>query len=184
MTGSRGRNMPEFKGARGAIVSGSLHSRAPVTRWGEVAVARGPQAPRAALAPASGYMAAIRAPSHQAGACGASGLCSRSGTHSRAPAAGSAVFALGCTRDRRRSRRNQGMAPQNSRALILVEQFSWVGALAKYLPAWRPAARAGPNTARASRLPSHCVASPPPFRSGRRLPRTNDVCRRTPAAAS
>ena len=38
-------------------------------------------------------------------------------------------------------------------------------------------------SARASRLPSHCVASLPPFQSGRRLPRTNDVCRRTPAAA-
>ena len=118
MTSAPGRNTPGFKGARGASVSGSLRSRTPVIPWGEGDVAHGPQPPDAALAPASGYLAAIRASSRQAGecllgACGASGLCSRSGsgTHSCAPAAGSAVFALGCTRDRRRSRRNQGMAP-------------------------------------------------------------------------
>ena len=123
-------------------------------------------------------MAAIRVPSHRTGeyvlgACGASGLCSRSGrgTHGRAPAAGSAVFAPGCTRDRRRSRRNQGVAPHNSLTLKRIEQFSWLNALAKYPPTprrrtWRLDARSGeigvaPNTA----LPArgllgglHCVA--------------------------
>jgi hypothetical protein len=48
VTSAPGRNTPGFKGARGASVSGSLHSRTPVIQWGEGAVAHGPQAPDAA----------------------------------------------------------------------------------------------------------------------------------------
>ena len=164
MTSAPGRNTPVFEDTCGASVSENLRSRAPVIQQGKMAVAHGPTAPGAALAPTLGKMAAIRVPSHRTGenvlgACGASGLCSRSGrgTHGRAPAAGSAVFAPGCTRDRRRSRRNQGVAPHNSLTLKLIEQFSWVRALAKYPPTlrrrtWRLHARsreigAAPNTA-------------------------------------
>ena len=160
MTGAPGRTTPGLEDTRGASVSESLRSRAPVIQWGEVALAsRSASVRRRPGANIGGYwqlpyMTAAHAPSHQAGeqcllgVCGPSGLCSRSGrgTHSRGPAAGSAVFALGCARDRRRTRRNRAVAPQNSRALKLIDQFSWVRALAKYHPttrsrSWRPGAR-------------------------------------------
>jgi hypothetical protein len=154
-------------------------------------------------APTLGKMAAIRVPAHLTdeyvlGACGASGLCSRSGcgTHGRAPAAGSAVCAPGCTRDRRRSRRNQGVAPQNSLTQKLTEQFSWVRALAKHPPTprrrtWRLDARSGEiGVAPSTALPArglhgglHGVACQPPFRSGPPLPPTEEACTGTPAAA-
>ena len=202
MTSAPGRNTPVFEDTCGASVSENLHSRAPVIQQGKMAVAHGPTALGAALAPTLGKMAAIRVPAHLTdeyvlGACGAAGLCSRSGcgTHGRAPAAGGAVCAPGCTRDRRRSRRNQGVAPQNSLTQKLIEQFSWVRALAKYSPTprrrtWRLDARSGAiGVALNTALPArglhgglHCVACQPPFRSGRRLPRT-EAGSRTPAAA-